>query len=672
MKFTFQPEARPLEGFTLKRAIARGGFGEVYYALSDAGKEVALKLLQQNLDVELRGVRQCLNLRHPHLVMLFDIKTDAEGDSWVVMEYISGPTLEQTLQQNPQGMPIDLVLRWAEGIVRGLEFLHDRGIVHRDLKPANLFWDQGLVKIGDVGLSKFITPSRRSAHTESVGTVYYMAPEIAYGKYGYEVDLYSLGVILFEMVTGRVPFDGESTAEIMMKHLSQVPDLTALPIALRPLIGQLLEKDPQRRPQSITEVWQEFLRATADLEGASAARISDSNPPNPERLHATTGHWPGTAPPPLPPKRESATPFPVQAAAPCVAQPQRAPWHQVAVTGVLFVAGFSILGPMIIIAPLSMGLMLLMAGGVFTLITGQHLGRVAGRYWGRACADWSQLWSAISGTAAPGVPPSATVQHDPVPVREVPPIVKTPIARISHKSLHYSPETQRYLPWSARCEQGVLSLFWVSVLTAVLCLGTSLVSPIFGTTSDILPDAGRVGVFTLLAWLGAGSVIVISKVAEGARSEHPGRRLWLILAGIVLGTTAWGLCQFLMVNFPRQEAAIMSLGRQPLTMNGSPTWLCFALYFGALFGSRRWWWLADGFRKPLFSISAVIWTVVLAGLWSLVLPFPGDWGMTLAAVIACVVQMSAVWIPPEQRQPLPLPVVRPAPQQAGQSVVAAS
>ena len=80
MKFTYAPESRPLDGFTIKRAVHRGHFGEVYFAVSDAGKEVALKLLRQDVDVELRGVTQCLNLKHPHLVTIFDIRQDDDGD----------------------------------------------------------------------------------------------------------------------------------------------------------------------------------------------------------------------------------------------------------------------------------------------------------------------------------------------------------------------------------------------------------------------------------------------------------------------------------------------------------------------------------------------------------------------------------------------------------------
>src|SRR4051794_31800123 len=116
MKFTSPPESRPLEGYTLKRGIARGGFGEVYYGLSDAGKEVAIKLLQQNMDVELRGIQHCLNLRHPHLVAIHDIKTDADNDHWVIMEYIAGDTLEQVLLKQRGPLPLDQIQRWMRGV----------------------------------------------------------------------------------------------------------------------------------------------------------------------------------------------------------------------------------------------------------------------------------------------------------------------------------------------------------------------------------------------------------------------------------------------------------------------------------------------------------------------------------------------------------------------------
>ena len=211
-KFLYATGAQPLAGFTIKRGVGIGGFGEVYFAVSDAGKEVALKLIERHLDVELRGIRQCLNLKHPNLVALHDVRQDEHGNWWVVMEYVAGQGLQEAIAAHPNGLPAADALAWFFGLASGVAYLHEHGIVHRDLKPANIFRDEGLVKVGDYGLSKFISCSRRSGHTESVGTVHYMAPEVANGRYGKEIDIYAMGVILYEMLTGRLPFEGESGA----------------------------------------------------------------------------------------------------------------------------------------------------------------------------------------------------------------------------------------------------------------------------------------------------------------------------------------------------------------------------------------------------------------------------------------------------------------------------
>ena len=216
-------------------------------------KRSALKLIRRNLDVELRGVTQCLNLKHPSLLALYDIKVDDRGDNWVVMEYVSGESLEDVLARHPNGLPLDEALVWFHGIAAGVAYLHDRGIVHRDLKPGNIFNDDGQVKIGDYGLSKFISASRRSGQTESVGTVHYMAPEIANGRYGKEIDLYALGVILYELLSGQVPFEGESVGEVLMKHLTAEPDVSRIPEAYRGIVARSLAKDPQQRAHSVAE-----------------------------------------------------------------------------------------------------------------------------------------------------------------------------------------------------------------------------------------------------------------------------------------------------------------------------------------------------------------------------------------------------------------------------------
>src|SRR4051812_8219110 len=253
-RFTFSSGARPLEGYTIKRAIGRGGFGEVYYATSDSGKEVALKLILRNLDVESRGVKQCMNLKCPNLLAVYNLETAPTGDTFVLMEYVAGPSLAQVLARHPNGLPPAEARAWLKGLIEGVAYLHDHGIVHRDLKPANLFMEEGTVKIGDYGLAKLINAGQETGHSESIGTCHYMAPEIASGKYQKPIDVYAIGVILYEMLTGRVPFEGESVGEILMKHLTARPDLSALPEPYKSIVARALAKDPAQRPKQLYQL----------------------------------------------------------------------------------------------------------------------------------------------------------------------------------------------------------------------------------------------------------------------------------------------------------------------------------------------------------------------------------------------------------------------------------
>src|SRR4051812_9268722 len=254
MKFTFGTGQRPLDGYTIKRGVGKGGFGEVYFAVSDGGKEVALKLLRGDCGVELRGIAHCINLKHTNLVSVYDLKTDATGNQWVVMEYVAGEPLHVVLDRHQNGLPRELTREWFLALARAVGYLHDHGIVHRDLKPANVFLEDGTVKVGDYGLSKSISGSQRTAQTQSIGTVHYMAPEISTGNYNKQIDTYAAGVILYEMLTGHVPFDGESAGEILMKHLTAPPDLGRLPPEWVPVVAKALAKNPAQRYASMAEM----------------------------------------------------------------------------------------------------------------------------------------------------------------------------------------------------------------------------------------------------------------------------------------------------------------------------------------------------------------------------------------------------------------------------------
>src|SRR5215468_3000609 len=297
MKFTYASGAQPVQGYTIRRGLGRGGFGEVFLAVSDGGKNVALKLVQQHLDVELRGVGQCLNLKHFHLVGVYDILKAENDDTWIVMEYMAGGSLDQVLARHPQGIPEPQALAWLHGICSGVRYLHEHGIVHRDLKPGNLFIEYGVVKIGDYGLSKFISASRRSGQTVSIGSVHYMAPEISHGRYGHEVDQYALGVILCQMLTGRVPFDGESQGEILMKHLTADPDLGRLIEPYRSVVARLLDKDPRNRYPAVQDLLAELPALDPALPGAFPSSVAAGSPWQ-QALSETESH---AAAPDLPP-----------------------------------------------------------------------------------------------------------------------------------------------------------------------------------------------------------------------------------------------------------------------------------------------------------------------------------------------------------------------------------
>lgn len=660
MKFAFAPESKPLEGYTIKRAIHRGGFGEVYYALTDAGKEVALKLLHNNLEVELRGVSQCLNLKHPNLVTIFDMKQDAEKDHWIVMEYVGGRGLYEVLQDHPAGMPLKDVLFWLSGITAGLSFLHDRGIVHRDLKPANIFCDSGIVKIGDVGLSKYISESRRSAQTQSVGTVYYMAPEVARGRYGREVDVYSTGIILYELMTGRVPFEGETTAEILMKHLTAEPDLDMLPDTLRPVIAASLEKDPERRISDIEELDRRFRLAVQQsgfavdkpapvstsagasssrsrtapamattLLGADARRRRDAQAQDKEpgfvgHLRSLMKFWNDEVPRPI-------------------------KWVVCAIAFVVILnRGIVQLGPREFAV---LGIMYAIYRKYYAAPEKEDAETPRAEALPKATSDVTPAMTAPASSIAgalktpPVLQPMMAQAGKPQPV-----IMSKPVPRV------YSPTTVRQIPVSQRA------------MDVSLSLAVSLISVIFVTlavhlATDLLPGTADVAFFGTVALIASCGLIFSAKVWEGRPVDSVIRRLTQGSIGMVVGGLAWGTQRFLMLQNSQLLHAddVDSLfedrvGRIVLLDgNGFPTLSCYIAFFGLLFLIRRWWWQADSFRKSRFRISTALVTLILGIILTQILPFPEHLGATWALAISAIVQLSSGWTPVENRLLTPAP-----------------
>ena len=313
MKFKYRSGQQPLDGFTLKRGVGKGGFGEVYFAVSDGGKEVALKLLIGHSEVELRGIANCLNMKHPNLVHVYDLREDGEGQKWLVMEYVLGESMSAVLNRHPTGLPLSLTKEWFAALARAVGHLHDRGVVHRDIKPANIFVEAGTLKVGDYGLCKTISTSQRQ--TRTVGTVHYMAPEVSTGNYSQKIDQYACAVVLHEMLTGKIPFDGESDGEILMKHLTATPDLGGVPAEFRPILAKALDKNPNKRYGSMAEMAKavepiQLLQAVpVGVRLSTVAAVAA-----PPGLLLTPDAEPAKAPPipvPAPPRVADKTPLPM-------------------------------------------------------------------------------------------------------------------------------------------------------------------------------------------------------------------------------------------------------------------------------------------------------------------------------------------------------------------------
>jgi serine/threonine-protein kinase len=254
--------------------VGRGGMGEVYRARDTRlARDVALKLLPdagQASDVEWRArfereARALASLNHPNIAAIYGLEENGLGQTGsasataIVMELVHGETLADRLTRG--AVPLDEALNIAGQIADALEAAHQRGIVHRDLKPANVkITPAGTVKVLDFGLAKFladpahddITLSEMTAPAVVLGTPAYMAPEQAQGRSAdRRVDVWAFGVVLYETVTGKRLFRGESLQETLAAVLTAEPDWARVPPAVRPLLRACLERDPLKRLRDI-------------------------------------------------------------------------------------------------------------------------------------------------------------------------------------------------------------------------------------------------------------------------------------------------------------------------------------------------------------------------------------------------------------------------------------
>jgi len=257
--------------YKVKKFLGEGGKKKVYLAHDTTlDRDVAFALIKtEKLDDKSRTriIREAQAMGrlgdHPNIVTIHDMG-EHEGQPYMVLPLMPGGDVEGLIEKaNEHRLPLDKAIEIAESVCRGLEFAHAKGIIHRDLKPGNVWLSaDGTAKIGDFGLAVAVDLSRLTQSGMMVGTVAYMPPEQAMGgKVTTKADLYSLGAMLYEMVTGRPPFVGDDSVSIIGQHINTPPVSPAwhradLPPALETLIMQLLEKDPEKRPESAAVVLQ--------------------------------------------------------------------------------------------------------------------------------------------------------------------------------------------------------------------------------------------------------------------------------------------------------------------------------------------------------------------------------------------------------------------------------
>jgi len=258
--------------YRIEGQIGAGGMGTVYRAVDTRlGRVVAIKIAAERYSERFQlEARAISTLNHPYVCTLYDV-----GPNYLVMEFLEGSTLAAELKKGP--LAPETVARYGAQIASALAEAHSLGIVHRDLKPANIMLTRHGVKVLDFGLAKVLSTTGITETNAVMGTPAYMAPEQVEGREpGSAADLFSLGLVLYEMAVGKLPFPGASLGQMLSSGAqTKVPapsrEHAGVPAGLDPLVARLLEKDPAKRPQSAAEVARE-LSALADRLAAPPPR----------------------------------------------------------------------------------------------------------------------------------------------------------------------------------------------------------------------------------------------------------------------------------------------------------------------------------------------------------------------------------------------------------------
>lgn len=261
--------------------VGNGGMATVYKATDLVLKRyVAVKVLKDEFTTDEEFIKRfeteaqsAAKLVHPNIVSIFDVGID-NGIYYIVMELIQGKTLKEIILEERGPLPWKWSVNVAIQIASALEMAHKNNIIHRDIKPHNIIiTEDGIAKVTDFGIAKAVSNSTITAFGKTIGSVHYFSPEHARGGYtDAKSDLYSLGVVLYEMVTGKVPFDADTPVSVALKHMQEDPvppieENPNLPEAINKIILKALKKDPMLRYQTSTELLQDLRTALKNPSG---------------------------------------------------------------------------------------------------------------------------------------------------------------------------------------------------------------------------------------------------------------------------------------------------------------------------------------------------------------------------------------------------------------------
>src|SRR5215212_4977283 len=321
------------------KLLARGGMAEVYLGTHlNLERPVAIKLLHSYIEEEPtllerfhREAKVVASLRHPNIVQIFDFDS-MDGHPYIVMEYLKGPTLAtylRGLHQRKKRIPFVQVANLLKGLTDALDYAHRQGMIHRDIKPGNIMLhtksdeiplDKPLANdveaiLTDFGLVRVVNTASQTASGFLSGTPAYMSPEQARGdQIDQRTDLYSLGIVLYEMLAGRVPFEADNTVTILHMHIHTAPPpIPGIPAQIQAVIDRALRKNPDDRYQSTGEMAIDFNRAIGIGSTGQAEIIRE---PSPSPVSASAME-PSVALPPKPVSTQTAlTPKPKPASKP--------------------------------------------------------------------------------------------------------------------------------------------------------------------------------------------------------------------------------------------------------------------------------------------------------------------------------------------------------------------